>query len=222
MLFHRKTSFFLKYFVQDCGWKRLCPAKSVKYLDIKIDKNLNGKDDVHDTTTKPNIANARLYKIRNSLNFHTFKAIYWHLSYSNLEQGQNLNSMIKIITLQKKAWRIINNQPENNHFSQLFEKSNIMKFQDKILSSKLIFRSKSANNQLPLIFKNWFIFWSDFYIHDTGLSLTENVLSLCVELILIEKNSFIVEAINCWNKTQNMLGAQFPNSFKFSCKNMYW
>ena len=76
VLFHRKTSFFLKYFVQDCGWKRLCPAKSVKYLDIKIDKNLNGKDDVHDTTTKPNIANARLYKIRNSLNFHTFKAIY--------------------------------------------------------------------------------------------------------------------------------------------------
>ena len=41
--------------------KRLCPFKSVKYLGVKIDENLNWKDQTYDIVTRLNRANALLY-----------------------------------------------------------------------------------------------------------------------------------------------------------------
>ena len=42
--------------------KRLYPSKSVKYLDIKIDKNLNWEQHIHDIAIKVNKANALMAK----------------------------------------------------------------------------------------------------------------------------------------------------------------
>ena len=57
--------------------KRLYPSKSVKYLGVKIDENLNWKDQAYDIVTKLNRANALLYEIRNYVSFNTLKAIYF-------------------------------------------------------------------------------------------------------------------------------------------------
>ena len=67
---------------------------------------------------------------------------------------QNLNSAFTIVTLQKKAIRIINNQPRNRYSSLLYKKISILKFEDEILINKIIFISKSINDLLPQIFKN--------------------------------------------------------------------
>ena len=67
---------------------------------------------------------------------------------------QNLNSAFRIVTLQKKAIRIVNNQRRNRYSSLLFKKISILKYEDKILINKIIFMSKSINNLLPQIFKN--------------------------------------------------------------------
>ena len=56
--------------------------------------------------------------------------MYIPLNYANLIWGQNPSSKSRIITLQKKALRIINNQPRNNYSGPLFKKSNILKFGD--------------------------------------------------------------------------------------------
>ena len=48
--------------------KQLYPSQSVKYLDIKIDQNLNWKDHINDIAVKLNRANALLFKIRNFIN----------------------------------------------------------------------------------------------------------------------------------------------------------
>ena len=108
--------------------KRLYPSNSIKYLGVKIDENLNWKDHIHDIATKLNRANALLFKIRNYVNFNTLKSIYFaifdsHINYANLIWGQNLNSAFRIVTLQKKAIRIINNQPGNSDSSLLFKKA---------------------------------------------------------------------------------------------------
>ena len=66
----------------------------------------------------------------------------------------------KIITLQKKSLRIIHNQSRNSHSGALFKKSNILKVGNKILIGNIVLKSKSINNFLPPIFKNWFIFCS--------------------------------------------------------------
>ena len=67
----------------------------------------------------------------------------------------------------EKALRIINNHPRNSHSGPLFKKSNILEFEDKILINNIIFISKSINNVLPRIFKNWFIFCSERFTTKT-------------------------------------------------------
>ena len=53
----------------------LSKNKSVKYLGVETDENLNWKDQTHDIATKLIIANARLYKIINYVSFNTLKVI---------------------------------------------------------------------------------------------------------------------------------------------------
>ena len=55
--------------------KRLYPSKSVKYLGIKTDENLNWKQHIHDIGIKLNRANALLYTIRNIINRHILRII---------------------------------------------------------------------------------------------------------------------------------------------------
>ena len=192
--------------------KRLYPSKSVKYLGLKIDENLDWKVQTHDIATKLNRANALLYKIRNYVSFNTLKTIYFaifdsHINYANLIWGQNPNSKLRVTTLQKKVLRIINNQPKNSHSGPLF-KQNILKFEDKILIGNIIFVSKSINNLLPPIFKNWFIFCSEIHNYNTVSSSTDKLFKPSYRTDSYGKNSVIISAINCWNKTQNILDGQ--------------
>ena len=84
--------------------KRLYPSKSVKYLDIKIDENLNWKQHVNNNAIKLKRASALLYTIRNFVNRHILRIIYFaifdtHLNYANLIWGQNINTAGRIVIL---------------------------------------------------------------------------------------------------------------------------
>ena len=92
--------------------KRLYPSKSVKYLGIKTDENLNWKQHIHDIARKLNRANALLYTIRKFVK-HLLRTIYFaifdtHINYANLIWGQNLNAVSRIVILQKKVLGIMN------------------------------------------------------------------------------------------------------------------
>ena len=143
--------------------KRLYPSKSVKYLGIKIEENLNWKQHIHGITTKLNRANAFLYTIINFLNRYILRAIYFaifdtHLNYASLIWGQNLNVVRSIVILQKKVLRIMDFQSRDSHSSPLFKSSHILKLEDKILTQNILFINKSLNILLPPNFKNWFNF----------------------------------------------------------------
>ena len=132
---------------------------------------------------------------------------------------QNVNFAFRIVTLQKKAIRMINNQPRNSHSSLLFKKSNILKFGDKILINNIIFISKSINNLQPPIFKNWFIFCSDIHKCDTVSSSADKLCKPSYRTDSCGRNSVIIGAINCQNKMQNVLRNQslkslYPNNIK--------
>ena len=102
---------------------------------------------------------------------------------------QNVNSAFRIVTSQKKAIRIINNQPRNSQSSLLFKKINILKFEGKILINNIIFISKSINNLLPPIFKNWFI--PIFTTTTQSYLQLINYLSLHVELTTMEETQLL-------------------------------
>ena len=144
--------------------KRLYPSNSVKYLGIKIDRFLHWHDQVNSIAVKLNRANALLLKIRNYVNTETLRNIYFaifdsHLSYSCIVWAQNINTVRRLIVLQKKALRIMNFKD--------FPSNNILKFGDTIRLENIIFISKSINRQVPSIFNDWFTFSKNLHRYET-------------------------------------------------------
>ena len=141
--------------------KRPYPTDSVKYLGIRIEKNLNWKHHVSDIAIKLNRANALLFKIKNFININTLKTIYYaifdsHINYANVIWAQNFNAVNRVSILQKKALRTISFQPRDCHSSPLFKKQNLLKFGDKTQLENVLLVSKYFNNILPSIFDKWF------------------------------------------------------------------
>ena len=128
--------------------KRVYPSKSVKYLGIKIDENLNWKQHIHDIAKKLNRANALLYTIRNFINRHILRTIYIaifdaYISHTNLIWGQNLNAVSRIVILRKKALKNMNFQSRDSHSSPLLKSNHILKLEDKILIENVLFIKKN-------------------------------------------------------------------------------
>ena len=160
--------------------KRLYPSKSVKYLFIKIDENLNWKQHIHDIALKLNRANSLLFTIRNYVNKHILRTIYFaifdsHINYANLMWGQNLHAVNRTVILQKKDLRIMNFQFRDSQSSLLFKSNHILKLEGKILIETTRFINKSCNNLLPPIFKSWFTFCSDVHIYQTVSSTADKI-----------------------------------------------
>ena len=66
-------------------------SKSIEYLRIKIDENLNWKQHIHDNAFL-------LFTFRNYVNKLILRTIYFaifdsHINYANLIWGQNLNDV---------------------------------------------------------------------------------------------------------------------------------
>ena len=119
------------------GGKALYPSSSVKYLDIKIDRFLHWHDQVNSIAIKLNRATALLLKIRNYVKMKTLRNINFaifdsHLSYSCIVWAQNINTVRRLIILQKKALQIMNFKDQLFHSSPLFSSNNILKFGDKL------------------------------------------------------------------------------------------
>ena len=144
--------------------------------------------------------------------------------------GAEPKFQVKNYYFTEKNLGIINNQPRNSHSGPLFKKSNILKFEDKVLISNIIFISKSINSLLPPIFKNQFIFCSKIRNYDTVSSSTDKLFQPSYRTNSYGKNYIIVSAINFWNKTQNMLGShslkslhptKIQNTLTQRCTNKY-
>ena len=64
--------------------KRIYPAKSVKYLGIKIDESITWIDHINDTAIKLNRDNAMLFKVREFVNIKIPKSIYYPIFHCHL------------------------------------------------------------------------------------------------------------------------------------------
>ena len=137
--------------------KRLHPSNSIKYLSVKIDRFLHWHDQVNSISVKLNRANALLLKMRNYVNMKTLRNTYSaifdsHLSYSCIAWAQNINTVRRLIIIQKNALPIMNFKDQLFHSGPLFSPNNILKFGDKMTLENILFISKSINRQAPSIF----------------------------------------------------------------------
>ena len=108
---------------------------------------------MNDFAVKLNRANSLLLKIRNYVKMKTFRNIYFaiydsDLVYSFIVWAQNINTVNRLIILQKKALRIVNFEDHLFHSSPLFSENNILKFGDKTNLENILFVNKSIGRQV--------------------------------------------------------------------------
>ena len=137
-------------------------------------------DQVNNIAVKLNRANViLLLEIRNYVKMKTLRNMYFaifdpHLTYSCIVWVQNINTVNRLIILQKKALRIMNFK-ELFHSSPLFSENNILKFSDKITLKNILFVNKSINRQVPPIFYDWFTFSGDLHRYETCWSVNDHL-----------------------------------------------
>ena len=149
-----------------------------------------------------------------------------YLSYCCLVWAQSFSTIQQILTLQKKAVRIINFQPRNSYTSPLFKQNSILKFQDKIYLENILFVSKSLNNLSPSIFNTWFSFSSDQHNYETSSSTQGNLMKLFYKTNRYGKYSITVSVVESWNKIQKQLKDMLlkelsPKKIKTIASNFY-
>ena len=116
----------------------------MKYLGIKIDENLNWKQQISDVSIKLNRENAILSKLKYVID-RNLKSVYHaifepHLYYSWLAWAQNLNSIKRHFALLKKSSRIIYFRSRNAHTSNKIALENwlfINKYFNKFIQQSL-------------------------------------------------------------------------------------
>ena len=93
--------------------KRLYKTKYLRYVEIKFDKNLNWKIQIHDLAYRLSRVNAILAKLRHFVNSEIVRSAYFaifhsHLNYVCIAWGLTRFPQQKVSVLQKKALRIMN------------------------------------------------------------------------------------------------------------------
>lgn len=151
MTFHypqRKNVFRPKIQMNDSEIEQV---QSFKFLGIVIDENLNWKSHLNAIRGKVLGALGILARLKNMLPPHTKMKIYHsliscHLNYGLLLWGHRSDD---IVTLQKRAMRLIMNRKYNSHTEPLFKLLNIMKLPDLYTLTILKFYYKHRYNMLP-------------------------------------------------------------------------
>ena len=211
--------------------KKLVQTSSVKYLGIKIDSNLNWKEQQNSIAIKINKATAILSKMRHYVNHNTLKMVYYsifesHTNYANIVWGQNIDSSNRLFLIQKKVLRIMHFTDRISHSDPLFSASNIIKIYDKVSIDNCVFISKSLSNDLPSIFGNWFIFSSFFHDHSLRSSKLGILKIPSFKTRSHGRMSFRINSIYTWNNLQRVLKDKLiislkPNKVKTILRNYY-
>ena len=113
----------------------------------------------------------------------TIRNIYFaifdsHVTYSCIVSAQNINTVNRLIILQKKAPRIINFKDQLFHSSSFFSENNILKFGDKMTLEPILFVIKSINRQVSLISYDWFTFSRNLRRCETYWSVNDKISSI--------------------------------------------
>ena len=127
------------------------------FLGVHIDQRLKWNDHINHVSMKVSRANGILSRLKHFIPKHVLQTIYHviispHLNYGNLLWGFNCN---RIIRIQKKSIRIINNARFNSHTEPLFKRCNILKLTDMVTLRQLIFYEKMCNAAIPNYFKSF-------------------------------------------------------------------
>ena len=141
------------------GNQNVLQAVEFDFLGVVINQNLNWKPHIAKISSKIARANGSIRRLKNFLPKHVLMTIYNslilpHLTFGVLAWGY---SCPRIVNLQKKSIRYINQSKYNAHTEPLFKHNSILKFTDLFHLTMLKFYYKHTKNKLPDYFSTMFL-----------------------------------------------------------------
>jgi len=155
LLFHPKRK-PINYDVKiKINGQRLYPSDSVKYLGVIFDSKLNWDSHVNFVSGKLTRANGALSKLRYFVPQDILLSLYYalfhsHMAYSAQIWAQRENQITRrILTLQKRAVRLMTFSNFDSHSYPLFARLRILSFFDFVKFSNILFLYNLLNGELP-------------------------------------------------------------------------
>ena len=136
--------------------------KFIKFLGVILDESLSWKNHIDMVKIKTSKNLGIMYKISHFLNSSCLKTMYFsfihsYISYGNIAWGSNTRSNLKNLhSIQKKASRLISNQPRLAPSQPLMKNLNILNIYQLNLYQTLSFMYKVKNTLTPAIFQDIF------------------------------------------------------------------
>ena len=186
-------------------------SRSVKYLGVIPDENLEWKKHIDTLSLKLNRAAGLLSKVRHYVPKYLLRTIYYsifnsHLIYTCQVWGQKENTIKKLSEIQDKAIRIINFKERNHPVNELYLDNKILKLHDYIKLSNCLFIKNILNDNHLTIFKNVFEKSTQAHSYTTRHAVRNSVVLPRPKTDQYGKFSVTYQTASLWNDLQNKLG----------------
>ena len=206
--------------------------KSINYLGILIDSNLNWKHQIVNISKKIKRSvgvyesKIRYYVNRSILIQLYYSFVYPILTYGITVWGNTYNTTLNpIITLQKKAIRIITFSIYNAHTHSLFKENKIIKLHDLIFLYNALFMYDYYTCKLSPAFSQFFIEINKIHNHNTRLA-SKKTFYLPAARTNYGKFSKRFQGVKIWNsieeKYKSLKKYAFKQNLKSDILDGYW
>ena len=166
----KKQSFEFQVFINE---QPILRVSETMFLGVLLDDNLTWKSHISLTANKLSKSIGIIHKSRFFLSTHSLRTLYTsmilpYLYYCNLAwAGTYKSNLQRIVTLQKRALRIVSNSTYIAHTGPIFKELKLLKFHD-IHSFQLgFFMFSFKNSTLPSKFNNFFLLNSQIHNYNT-------------------------------------------------------
>jgi len=156
----------------------LSEVTACKYLGVMIDSDLKWQIHIDQLYSKLLRFTSIFYQLRCCVNIDVLMMLYFAFVHSQLQYGIEVYAntsnthLNKLIVLNNKILRIIQNKPIRTHVIDLYRKLNILplpqlhQFQLLCLVHKFV----NSNNKLPTVFSNYFTINNEVHSYNTRSS----------------------------------------------------
>ena len=198
---------------------RVKEVKCIRYLGVFIDSHLTWKSHIQHVVMKIKRSIGILCKIRHFVPLSILKQLYYtliypHLTYAVITWGNTYPSTLTpLITLQKKALRIMTFSDFRAHSSPLFQRLDILKLNDLTYLNNCLFMYDFHSNTLPSVFQDFFRPINKVHNYNTRLASRDSFYITKIRTSYGKFNIRYVGAI-IWNEIKDDFKSTRRHSFK--------
>ena len=201
---------------------KLANNSTIKYVGITFDEYLTFHEHREILHSKLKRANNLLAICRHYIPKELLMQIYYSQFYSRLSYGCQLwglneNDNLKLITLQKKAVRLLSFAHFQAHSEPLFNDLKILKLSHIVKLNNIIFTHNILNKKAPEHFNNFFEIYERQHTHNTTNKLRSDYSIPDGSLVLPKINSQVGKknikyaCAETWNSVIKELGRKNPS-----------